>query len=318
MEHSQGKKKEINKILFTGLDTAGKTSIILTLQREFSKITAIEPTRGAQRRIFKLMGREISEWDLGGQKQYRISYLKNPSKYFDKTEATIYVIDIQNTFRISESISYLNDVTEQFKKLEIDPSINVFFHKCDPVLIKHSQKEISNLISESVKEIKNYVNYKKIRFYITSIYDPPTIVRAMSEILLEFYPKSGLVQQTVKEFAKKLKCEGLLVIDDNSFIVGSYYKNDEYKNILTNALSHFLTFNDGFQINGLSRSDDQMLIQRFGKYFLFKQIMLEENVLPYYILVLNEANPFDLYFIKRDYNTFIRLLTNILYNWQYI
>ena len=50
---------ELQKILFTGLDTAGKTSIILAIQREFSKIANIKPTRGAQRRIFKYLGRNI-------------------------------------------------------------------------------------------------------------------------------------------------------------------------------------------------------------------------------------------------------------------
>ena len=37
-----------NKILFTGLDTAGKTSIILALQREFSQIAFLKPTKQAQ------------------------------------------------------------------------------------------------------------------------------------------------------------------------------------------------------------------------------------------------------------------------------
>ena len=99
-----GQSKEgVYKILFTGLDGAGKTSIILTLQREYSKIALLEPTRGAQRNNFKFLGKEISEWDLGGQKSYRISYLKNPSKYFEDTEIAIYVIDILDTSRVLES-----------------------------------------------------------------------------------------------------------------------------------------------------------------------------------------------------------------------
>jgi len=85
---------EASKILFTGLDGAGKTSIILALQREFSKIALLSPTRGAQRRIFEYLGKDIAEWDLGGQDSYRIAYIKNPGKYFDGTEIAIYVIDI--------------------------------------------------------------------------------------------------------------------------------------------------------------------------------------------------------------------------------
>jgi len=77
VEYLREEKSEAKKILFTGLDDAGKTSIILALQREFSKITNIEPTRGAQRRMFEFLGKTISEWDLGGQETYRISYLKS-------------------------------------------------------------------------------------------------------------------------------------------------------------------------------------------------------------------------------------------------
>ena len=105
----------------------------------------------------------------------------------------------------------------------------------------------------------------------------------------------------------------LIVIEENSLIIGEYYKNDESKHMLNKAMSHFLAFNDGFQLNGLQRSDDQMFVQRFGKYFLFKQINLKESILPYYILLLN-ANPVDLYFIKREYNTFIRILKEMTYS----
>ena len=123
---------EMNKILFTGLDNAGKTSIIYGIQREFSKIALLKPTRGAQRRIFEFMGREIAEWDLGGQVSYRISYLKNPNKYFDGTEICIFVLDVQNKSRVAEAISYFQDVIHQFNQLEIEPLVYVFFHKYDP------------------------------------------------------------------------------------------------------------------------------------------------------------------------------------------
>ena len=50
-------KEEAQKILFTGLDSAGKTSIILALQREISQIAVLKPTRQAQRKIFEYLGR---------------------------------------------------------------------------------------------------------------------------------------------------------------------------------------------------------------------------------------------------------------------
>jgi len=88
------------------------------------------------------MGREIAEWDLGGQISYRISYLKNPGKYFDDTEIAIYVIDVQNRVRLPEAISYLKDVVDRFNKLEIAPPIFVFLHKYDPALRRNALNEM--------------------------------------------------------------------------------------------------------------------------------------------------------------------------------
>ena len=64
-EKDEEKDKEIpHKILFTGLDTAGKSTIILAIQREFSKIALLKPTRGAQRRIFEFLGHDVPAWEL--------------------------------------------------------------------------------------------------------------------------------------------------------------------------------------------------------------------------------------------------------------
>ena len=61
MEYLKPERTVARKILFTGLDTAGKTSIILTMQKEFSKIAFVSPTKGAQRRIFEFLGLVVSE-----------------------------------------------------------------------------------------------------------------------------------------------------------------------------------------------------------------------------------------------------------------
>jgi len=254
------KKEEIelveaqNKILFTGLDSAGKTSIILSLQREFSKIAILSPTRGAQRRMFDFLGKEISEWDLGGQVSYRISYLKNPDKYFDGTEIAIYVIDIQNKPRIPEAISYFKDVIEQFRKLEIEPPVYVFLHKYDPALKRGALNEMENLVIDLKEQVRRATDYKEVYFYETSIYNFSSIIGAMSEILLSLFPKSELIEKTITEFAKKVESSGVVVIDDNSLIIGSYYKDDETRHLLTASTPYFLTLNDSFQSSYLNRS----------------------------------------------------------------
>ncbi|MFX1316082.1 MAG: ADP-ribosylation factor-like protein [Promethearchaeota archaeon] len=304
-------KPETNKILFTGLDAAGKTSIILTLQREFSKIALLSPTRGAQRRIFDFLGKEISEWDLGGQLSYRISYLKSPGKFFDGTEIAIYVIDIQNKNRISEAISYFKDVVVQFRKLEIEPPIYIFLHKYDPALKRNAKNEMTRLILELKEKLKGATDYKKIFYYETSIYDFSSIITAMSEILLSLYPKSELISKTIQEFAKKVNSEGVVVIDDNSLIVGSYYKDNEVKHLLTASTPYFLTLNDSFEFTDVmeERYENRMIVQRFGRNFIFKQLSLKKGATPYYLLLLKG----DPVFRKEDFESFANLLREILY-----
>jgi GTPase SAR1 family protein len=304
-------RPEASKLLFTGLDDAGKTSIILSLQREFSKIAVLSPTRGAQRRVFDFLGKEIAEWDLGGQISYRISYLKNPGKFFDGTEIAIYVIDIQNKPRIPEAISYFKDVVEQFKQLEIEPPIYVFLHKFDPALRRGAPNEMQNLTIDLKEQVKKATEYKELFFYETSIYDFSSIIRAMSEIMLSLYPKSELIEKTIVEFAKKIDSEGVVVIDDNSLIIGSYYKNDETKHLLSASTPYFLTLSDSLQYTGVqeNRYEDRMILQRFGKNFIFKQISLKKDSTPYYLLLLKE----DPVFQKEDFETFANIMKEILY-----
>ena len=310
------KKKVVSasKLLFTGLDNAGKTTIIYGLQREFSKIAFLKPTRGAQRRIFEFMGKEIAEWDLGGQVSYRISYLKNPGKYFDDTEIAIYVIDVQNRVRLPEAISYLKDVVATFRKLEIAPPIYVFLHKYDPALRRNALNEMKNLEVEIKDKIKQSIDYKQIFYYNTSIYELSSIIKAISEILLSLYSKSELIEKTIVEFGKKTYSDGIVLLDDNSLIIGSYYKDEETKNLLSASTPYFLTLNDSFIFTEVQPSrqeeENHMIVQRFGRNFLFKQLNLKEGINPYYILMLKQDTNIN----KDDINSFSNLLKEILYS----
>jgi len=312
-EDKEKKITSASKLLFTGLDNAGKTTIIYGIQREFSKIAFLKPTRGAQRRIFEFMGKEIAEWDLGGQISYRISYLKNPGKYFDDTEIVVYVIDVQNRVRIPEAISYLKDVVVQFEKLEIAPPIYIFLHKYDPALRRNALNEMKLLEVEIKEKIKKNVEYKEIYYYNTSIYDLPSIIKAMSEILLNIYPKSELIEKTIIEFGKKTYSDGIVLLDDNSLIVGSFYKDEETKNLLTASTPYFLSLNDSFVFTEVQpireQEENHMIVQRFGRNFIFKQLSFKEGVNPYYILMLKQ----DTHLNKEDIDCFSNLLKEILY-----
>ncbi len=299
------------KILFTGLDGAGKSSIILSLLRKISKIAIVRPTKGASRRIYELLGMHISEWDLGGQVGYRKTYLKDPDLYLSRTDIMIYVIDIQNPDRILESLDYLNDIVENFKKLEIAPIVCIFFHKTDPDIYQEHQEELRRITNNIEKQVRAKIQYQNIAFFRTSIFDLSTIMTVMSDILTKSSPKSELINGAVKEFANKIQAEGLEVIDDNSFIIGSFYENDDVKQILNAASPYFLLVQDTFEKVriGECQPEDQMVVQRFGKFFFFKKFILKKQGAPFYLLVCKQNMNFD----EDHYNSFIGLLKRIVF-----
>ena len=78
---------------------------------------------------------------------------------------------------------------------------------------------MKNLEVEIKEKIKKSVEYKEIFYYTTSIYDLPSIIKAMSEILLSIYSKSELIEKTIIEFGKKTYSDGIVLFDDNYLII---------------------------------------------------------------------------------------------------
>lgn len=117
-------KKEKNelKILFVGLDNAGKTTI---LHKHFQKpIERISPTFGYQIHTVPYHEKSLVILDVGGQDTLR----KYWSNYFEKLDGIVFVYDISDERNFVE---YLNMVIEE----NLDRSIPVLIlaNKCDIV-----------------------------------------------------------------------------------------------------------------------------------------------------------------------------------------
>lgn len=291
---------------------AGKTSIILALQREFSQIAHLKPTRAAQRKIFEYLGHQISNWDLGGQERYRIAYLKSPGRYFDNTAVLIYIIDIQNTKRLKETLSYLKDVVKTFKKLDLFPPIYVFLHKLDPVLKKNAPVETAKRILDIKNKVTEIIGQNHLlTFMKTSIFDFWTVMTAFSKILLSLYPQSELVDQTIREFGEKNNSDAILILDDNSLIIGQYFRIEEARPILEQTTPYFLTLNDSFQDvaeNG-SFTSKKMVLERSGKSFFFDEIRYRSDLNPLYILIMNDR---EIGFQEESIAAFKKIFTDII------
>ena len=225
------------KVIFVGLDNAGKSSIILSLLREISKFAIIKPTRNAERRTFEFLGMNISEWDLGGHERYRKLYLEKAQLIFQWTDIIIYVVDVQDYDRIVESYIYLTDIIKELIKMKIESPIHIFFHKNDPNRGESEQIKSNDTISYLKSKISEIQNYNNFSFYETSVFELSSILNTMSKILLSLFPRSKVIENSIQGFADKSGVEGVELIDDNSLIIGSWYKNNSIKEILNPLLS---------------------------------------------------------------------------------
>ncbi len=236
-----------DKLLFTGLDNSGKSSIILALQNKYSKIAILQPTRQTERTVFTYLGKQITRWDLGGQQRYRIAYLQNPAKYFDRTSVCIFILDIQDMGRVDEALGYFKDIVENFRQLNITPPVYVFLHKADPewmMIVDDLQESYLGPIKRKFQEIVGTTH--KLFFKNTSIFDPWTIMSGFSDVLLQLYPKGEVIDRSIKEFAEKLNAEGMVVLDNNALILGQYFtsmdEKDQFAILTPNVLQLFDSF----------------------------------------------------------------------------
>ncbi|KAI0786507.1 GTP-binding protein [Abortiporus biennis] len=89
------KEKEM-RILFLGLDNAGKTTILKKLNHE--DISGISPTLGFNIKTFVHRSYTLNVWDVGGQRTLR-PYWRN---YFEQTDAIVWVVDSGDRFRMKD------------------------------------------------------------------------------------------------------------------------------------------------------------------------------------------------------------------------
>lgn len=226
------------KIIFTGLDNSGKTSILATLEAEKFIKANLKPTTFVERKEFHFLDYLISTHDLGGQKKYLIKYLKQPDKYFSGTDVCIYVIDIQDIGRFKETLDYAKDLLIEFDALNIKPKIYVFFHKAEDVL-DQDDKNI-DMLQERLLDING--ERFQMEFEKTTIYQTWTITSTFSAILQDLYPRDVLVQKTMKEFADRLNAIAVILFDRRVLSIADYFQDTKYKEIAQFCATYMQSF----------------------------------------------------------------------------
>ncbi|KAF8450992.1 ADP-ribosylation factor family-domain-containing protein [Boletus edulis BED1] len=133
---SRRKEREM-RILFLGLDNAGKTTILKKINGE--NISSISPTLGFNIKTFIHRNYTLNIWDVGGQRTLR-PYWRN---YFEQTDAIVWVVDSGDRMR-------MRDCKEELHNLLLEDrlsgaSLLVFANKQD-IQGSMSDEEIRTLL----------------------------------------------------------------------------------------------------------------------------------------------------------------------------
>jgi ADP-ribosylation factor-like protein 2 len=100
------KEKEM-RILFLGLDNAGKSSVIKAFMGE--SIDDLSPTLGFEIKTVEYKDFRLSCWDVGGQSTIR-AYWRN---YFEATDGVVWVVDSTDEERLLLCKKELDTVLQQ-------------------------------------------------------------------------------------------------------------------------------------------------------------------------------------------------------------
>ena len=219
--------KEIMKIPILGIQNAGKTSLIRTLQREFNAITKLKPTKGIERQTLNILDKKIIIWDLGGQAKYRSQYLdKKAELVFSDIDQALYVIDIQDQDSFEDSINYFAEIKNRISDYSPEAKIHILIHKFDPNM---EQDPINMKMLEVLKQkFTEIAAPLKIILYHTTIFNPISVIHAFSKPILgnsTLYDNLGILFDDFRNKNQSTQILDFIIIFSEDLIeIASYFK----------------------------------------------------------------------------------------------
>ncbi len=248
------------KVVIAGLDNAGKTSLLIALDKKFEfeeNVKKLPPTMGIQRTQFTFLNRDIIRWDFGGQEQYLKVYLTQMNRNLYEISLLFYVIDIQDQSRFPAAMEYFEKIVQFLREKEIRIPIVIIMNKYDPELKEDlkTNHHIMN-IKEMVTQILGAITPA---FYTTSIFAIDSIMQAFSEPLAQMFPRLEMIQSIFQDFTKAHPCLAMLLMDKNGITLADYYishltpnRRDAIRNVRILALKKIIDKGVG----GLNFVDD--------------------------------------------------------------
>ncbi|OLS14042.1 MAG: hypothetical protein RBG13Loki_2357 [Promethearchaeota archaeon CR_4] len=215
------------KIVLAGLDNAGKSSILLSVNRKFSHLPTLSPTKGSVRTRFDYFGRKIIGFDLGGQKDYRDDYLTRPELFFAETDLLFYIIDMQDPDRYEESGEYFGKIIAAMEKLNLVPKIVIILHKVDPDL--HNSEKINQDLAKVRTDFEELARQHtlSITFCTTSIFDHHSIDAMFSIGFRLISSITGIIEKLLVTYYETTSAHAIALLDSENLVLGSYSTNEK-------------------------------------------------------------------------------------------
>ena len=208
------------RVCFAGLEAAGKTSIIKTLQNQ--KTTPADlPTQGVALEHLSFLGLDISVWDLGGQASFRNLYLDDPTHYLARSMLLFFVLDSQQEDLAPQASLYLEDLLIKLRYLKETPKIFVVLHKVDPELDKEVINRSIDHIIEKINPVllKHGIRQRAIR---TSIFDVNGLVWYFSRIFADISPISEILSDSLAFYSQTHGLAASFLITESGFIAAEW------------------------------------------------------------------------------------------------
>jgi len=221
------------KIAIVGLDFAGKTSIIRTLNRTYNIGGSITPTKSIERTTFNLFGSEGVIWDFGGQPTYRNTYLKESDRYFSDIRFLYFVVDMQDPKRFPEAIDYFKRIYDIIHS-EFPPVIvSILFHKSDPEIFEAS--DIPHHIEQLSLEFQSIVENNEI-------FDPLNLMNAISLPILGSQPLYNIISMLMADFAMNHSIEYMNLLVNELLELGSFRLKTPKQDFIRASLDFYKQF----------------------------------------------------------------------------
>ncbi|MHA1682098.1 MAG: ADP-ribosylation factor-like protein [Promethearchaeota archaeon] len=274
------------KILFSGLDNSGKTSMILGLEKKYSKLINVRPTQGVARYQATILGMTISVWDLAGQIKYRNSYLKDAELYLFDCDLLFYLVDIRDEVRYQDAIDYLEKIFKAFRGFQESPPIIVCFHKMDP----DSEPGLHEKVDSLKERIDAISEGFFIKYFNTTVFEPYTLITSFSYGIAKLSPNRDLFRLQLENLAKSAGARSVLLLNEQGMVISDYTNSDDpdIGQYFELSASHFTSLYNYFVNSIIKKNSSRALyyqddcivsfnVLENNKYKLFLMSLLDDE-----------------------------------------